>query len=95
MTSSNVLVGQCDLPFRMQCRANGSQLVYTPMFFADRFASDARYRERAFQTVAEDRPLAVQFGANDPDILLQAAKYVENHCDAVDLNLGCPQQRYL
>ncbi|KAK3368049.1 dihydrouridine synthase-like protein [Podospora didyma] len=38
-----------------------------------------------------DRPLFVQFASHEPNYLLAAAKIVAPYCDAVDLNLGCPQ----
>ncbi|KAF1998338.1 FMN-linked oxidoreductase [Amniculicola lignicola CBS 123094] len=40
---------------------------------------------------AIDRPLTVQFCSNNPDDFLTAARQVAPYCDAVDLNLGCPQ----
>ncbi|OAQ89298.1 tRNA-dihydrouridine synthase 1 [Purpureocillium lilacinum] len=79
-------------------------LAYTPMLHARLFSQEEKYRRGHFQAVrpdasepwldgnpSMDRPLFVQFCANDPDALLAAARHVAPYCDAVDLNLGCPQ----
>ena len=80
-------------------------LAYTPMLHARLFSQDERYRRQHFEATKPDssdelwldgnpkidRPLFVQFCANDPEYLLSAAKQVAPYCDAVDLNLGCPQ----
>lgn len=71
------------------------------MFHAGLFGSPdhPRYCHEAFDTSPDslegigpfDRPLIVQFCANDKDKWLAAAEKVVGRCDAVDLNLGCPQ----
>lgn len=85
------MVDQSELCYRMQTRKYGAELVYTQMFNANSFVNSVEYRECNFTTCPEDRPLIVQFGGHDPEVLLEAAKYVEDKCDAVDLNIGCPQ----
>jgi len=86
------MVGASELPFRLLCRKYGTQAAYTPMMSSTMFASDAQYRKEEFQTIPEDRPLVCHFSANDPKEFTNAAKLVQDKCDAIDLNLGCPQR---
>ncbi|XP_022739536.1 tRNA-dihydrouridine(16/17) synthase [NAD(P)(+)]-like [Durio zibethinus] len=86
------MVDNSELPFRMLCRKYGAEAAYTPMLHSRIFTENEKYRNQEFTTCKEDRPLFVQFCANDPDVLLEAARRVEPYCDYVDINLGCPQR---
>ena len=86
------MVGGSELAFRMLCRQYNTTLCYTPMFESVKFVQDPAYRADQFTTCPSDRPLAVQFCGNNPETLLKAAQLVQHQCDAVDLNLGCPQR---
>jgi len=99
------MVGASELAFRLLCRKYGATLAYTPMMSSTQFVHEASALDKSdpnqtiansniceFQTIPQDRPLVAHFSANNPQHFAQAAKLVEPVCDAIDLNLGCPQR---
>jgi tRNA-dihydrouridine synthase 1 len=85
------MVDGSELPFRMMTRSHGVTLAYTPMLHSKNFSDSAKFRSQHFTTCPEDRPVFAQFCANDPQLLLAAARHVQDQVDAVDINFGCPQ----
>lgn len=89
------MVDGSELAWRIMSRRYGAELCYSPMIHSRLFAQDRKFRNQFIGEmdgqVGLDRPLIIQFCANDPDVLLEAAKLVVGKCDAVDINFGCPQ----
>ena len=84
------MVGQSELAFRMMTRHFGVGICSTPMINAAGYVASERYR-KLFKWSPQDRPLIVQFCGDKSADFLAASRLVENYCDAVELNLGCPQ----
>ena len=57
------------------------------------FTTSDKYSQGVFKDLKEvhDRPLFIQLCGHDPEILLKAGKLLENRCEAIDVNFGCPQ----
>ncbi|KAF9813257.1 hypothetical protein IEO21_05692 [Rhodonia placenta] len=88
------MVNQSDLPFRRLVRRYNATLVYTQMLLPDRLLNDNDYLQLHLRGLGEpnDRPVVVQLCGNDPELVVRAGKQVQSHCDAIDFNLGCPQE---
>ena len=64
----------------------------TPMIHCKLLVESENYRKKFIGNfVEQDRPLIAQVCGSDPDTVLRAARYLEPHVDAIDINCGCPQ----
>ncbi|RKO95136.1 dihydrouridine synthase, partial [Caulochytrium protostelioides] len=86
------MVRYSKLAFRHLVRDYGVSIAYTPMILADVFKHSAFSRTEEFQSNGDDDPVVIQFAAKRARDLADAALLAAHHCNAVDLNCGCPQR---
>jgi len=62
------------------------------MIMSNSFVQSQKARDIEFTTNTKDRPLIVQFAANNAEDFASASQLVYPYSDGVDLNCGCPQR---
>ncbi len=85
------MAGITDLPFRLLCREQGCDLVYTEMVSAKGMLYNMKASLPLLKTDENEAPVGVQIFGSDPDIMAeQAALLSEKSFDFIDINMGCP-----
>ncbi len=85
------MAGVTDLPFRLLCKEQGADLIYTEMVSAKGIQYHNKNTEELLFVKEEERPVALQLFGRDPVILSETAKSIEHrNFDILDVNMGCP-----
>lgn len=85
------MAGITDLPFRLLCREQGCDMVYTEMVSAKGMMYNMNRSEPLLVTDPKERPVGVQIFGSEPEIMAkEAAILAERDFDFIDLNMGCP-----
>lgn len=85
------MAGVTDLPFRLLCKEQGADLIYTEMVSAKGILYHNKNTDSLLEIREEERPVSLQFFGSDPMIMSEMAKKIENrNFDILDINMGCP-----
>lgn len=85
------MAGVTDLPFRLLCKEQGADLIYTEMVSAKGIIYKNKNTEVLLEVLEEERPVSLQIFGSDPKIMAEAAMMIEaRNFDILDINMGCP-----
>ena len=83
-----------DPSFRLICREQGADMVYTEFVSADALIRNINSTTRKLHIQPGERPAAIQIYGRDVDSMVEAAKIAEAAGpDILDINFGCPVKK--
>lgn len=83
-----------DHSFRLICKEQGADMVYTEFVSADALIRNITATTRKLHISPEERPTAIQIYGREPDTMAEAARIVaEARPDLIDINFGCPVKK--
>lgn len=85
------MAGVCDLPFRLLCKEQGCDILYTEMVSAKGISYNNKNTEPLLQITEKEKPIGVQLFGSDPYLMGEMARKIEDRgFSFVDINMGCP-----
>ena len=87
-----------DASFRVLCREQGADMVYTEFVNSDGLVRDVPKTIAKMRTSDEEAPIGVQIYGQHPDAMVEAARMAEraaelaggHGADLIDITFGCP-----
>lgn len=85
------MAGICDLPFRLLCKEQGCDILYTEMISAKGMYYNNKNTGPLIMTDEREKPIGVQIFGSEPLLMAEQAKKLEDKGFAfIDVNMGCP-----
>lgn len=87
-----------DSSFRVLCREQGADMVYTEFIPSDGLIRDAAKAIAKMKTSDEEAPIGIQIYGHIPESMVEAARMADHAAeiagghgaDVIDINFGCP-----
>lgn len=88
------MAGVTDLPFRLLCKEQGCDVLYTEMVSAKAILYHNKNTEMLMQHDPLEHPIGIQLFGSEPAIMAEiAAKVQYLGFDFIDVNMGCPMPK--
>ena len=85
------MAGITDLPFRLLCKEEGCDILYTEMVSAKAIYYENKNTIPLLSLNSKEHPIGVQLFGSEPQLMGDMAKRIEPlGFDFVDVNMGCP-----
>ena len=84
------MAGVTDIAFRILSKRYGSGLCYTEFVSSAGIIRKNNNTLKMVETDIGEKPVGVQLFGNNVNEIVEAAKFLENKFDVVDVNCGCP-----
>ena len=85
------MAGVTDLPFRLLCKEQGCDILYTEMVSAKAILYKNRNTVPLMQYEEVEHPIGLQLFGSEPELMAEIAGQVqEKGFDFIDVNMGCP-----